>query len=173
MNIKNEIFSYLRIIAIGVIIAVVLNKFVVINTNVTSESMVPTLKKDDKLIGLRLAYLFGKPERGDIVVFKFPDDETQLYVKRIIGVPGDLVEIRDGRVYLNGSTEPLDEPYVNGSWHGNFGPYLVEAGNYFMLGDNRDSSADSRFWNNTYVTEKEIVAKLWFNYYMFGIKTVK
>ena len=164
MNVKKEIFGYLRIVVIGVVIAILLNKFVVINTNVTSGSMVPTLNKNDKLIGLRLAYLFSEPQRGDIVVFRFPDDESQLFVKRIIGVPGDVVVIRDGKVYLNGSTEPLSEDYVAGEWHGDWGPYLVEADCYFMMGDNRENSADSRFWNNTFVKGKQIVAKIWFRY---------
>lgn len=170
MNVKKEILGYLKIIAAGVIIAVLLNRFVIINANVTSESMSATLKKGDKLIGFRLAYLFSEPERGDIIIFKFPDNEEELLVKRIIGLPGEMVVIEDGKVYINDSKEPLEEPYLTEVPTGDFGPYLIPAGCYFVLGDKRSNSEDSRFWRNTYVTEKQIVAKLLFRYYKdFGI----
>lgn len=168
MNIKKELFGYIKIIVAGIVIALILNKVVIINSNVTSESMVPTLNKDDKLIGFRLAYLFSEPERGDIVVFKYPDDESKLFVKRVIGLPGETVKIEAGKVYVAGSDgefgAALDEPYLNETPTGDFGPYLIPSGCYFVLGDNREHSGDSRYWRNTYVTEDELIAKIIFRY---------
>lgn len=163
-SVKKEILGYLKIIAAGVIIAVLLNRFVIINADITSGSMSTTLEKGDKLIGLRLAYIFSEPKRGDIIIFEYPDDGEKLLIKRVIGLPGDMVIIKEGLVYINGSEEPLDEPYAHGTNKQDFGPYLIPADCYFVLGDNRDNSKDSRYWKNTYVTKKQIVAKALFRY---------
>lgn len=87
-SVKKEIFGYLRIIVAGVVIAVLLNKFVIINADITSESMSTTFEKGDKLIGFRLSYIFSKPERGDVIIFEYPDDGDKLLIKRVIGLPG-------------------------------------------------------------------------------------
>ena len=112
-SVKKEILGYLKIIAAGVVIAILLNRFVIINADITSESMSTTFEKGDKLIGLRLAYLFSEPKRGDIIIFKYPDDGEKLLIKRVIGLPGDMVIIEDGLVYINGSEVPLEEPYAH------------------------------------------------------------
>ena len=163
-SVKKEIFGYLRIILAGIVIAVLLNKFVIINADITSESMSTTFEKGDKLIGFRLSYIFSKPERGDVIIFEYPDDGDKLLIKRVIGLPGEMVIIKGGLVYINGSEVPLDEPYAHGVSKQDFGPYLIPADCYFVLGDNRDSSKDSRYWKNTYVTKKQIVAKALFRY---------
>ena len=163
-SVKKEIFGYLKIIVAGVIIAILLNKFVIINADITSESMSTTFEKGDKLIGLRLSYIFSKPERGDVIIFEYPDDGEKLLIKRVIGLPGEMVIIKDGLVYINGSEVPLEEPYVHGVSRQDFGPYLIPADCYFVLGDNRDNSKDSRYWKNTYVTKKQIIAKALFRY---------
>ena len=163
-SVKKEILGYLKIIAAGVVIAILLNRFVIINADITSESMSTTFEKGDKLIGLRLAYLFSEPKRGDIIIFKYPDDGEKLLIKRVIGLPGDMVIIEDGLVYINGSEIPLEEPYAHGNNKQSFGPYMVPADCYFVLGDNRDNSKDSRYWTNTFVTKKQIVAKALFRY---------
>jgi signal peptidase I len=124
--------------------------------------MDPTINVNDKLIGFRLAYLFKDPQRGDIVIFKYPDDESQIFIKRIIGVPGDKVEIVEGVLYLN--DKPTYEQYIKEKMYGNYGPYEVPDDCYFVLGDNRNVSEDARFWQNTYVTRKQILAKAWFKY---------
>ena len=103
-----------------------------------------------------------------MAIFYFPDDVTEktYYVKRIIGVPGDTIDIRDGHVYLNGSETPLDEPYIREPME--VSPplhYEVPEGCYFMLGDNRNFSADSRFWKNTFVKKEKIIAKVLFRYF--------
>lgn len=114
-------------------------------------------------MGLRLYYDFKEPERGDIVIFKYPDDESVDYLKRIIGLPGETVEIISGKVYING--ELLDEPYLSEEPTGDFGPYQVPEDSYFMLGDNRAVSKDSRYWHNTYVKKDKIIAKAFVMYW--------
>lgn len=123
----------------------------------------------DRVIGLRFAYWFSEPERGDIVIFRYPDNEEKIYIKRVIGLPGETVEIIDGKVYIDGSEQPLQEDYVNGVPTGNYGPYVVPENSYFMLGDNRGNSEDSRFWTNKFVKKEKILAKAVVRYYP-GIK---
>lgn len=127
---------------------------------IPSASMYPTIKVGDNVIVNMLDRNF---KRGDVVIFPYPDDEDTLYIKRIIGEPGDKVEIKDGKTYVN--EEVLDEPYVAEEEKGEWGPYYVPEGHYFMLGDNRNHSVDARFWTNTYVEEGKIVGKaflVWF-----------
>jgi len=102
------------------------------------------------------------------VIFKYPDNEDELFIKRVIGLPGDKIEIIDGLVYLNDSKEPLEEPYLTVTPVGTYGPYEVPEGHYFMLGDNRNASKDSRLWINPYVAERKILAKAVFRYYPFS-----
>lgn len=161
-KIVKEIYSYVIIFASAVVIAFCINKFVLINAHVPTSSMEPTISVDEKLMGNRLAYLFKNPSRGDIIIFKFPDDESQIFIKRVIGLPGDTVQIISGELFING--ELITEDYIKDSMHGNFGPYEVPEESYFVLGDNRNVSEDSRFWKNTYVNKHKILAKAWFSY---------
>ena len=124
------------------------------------------------MFGNRLAYLFDKPKRFDIVIFKYPDHEKELFIKRIIGMPGETVEIRDGKVYIDGAKEPLDDSFTPEEPLGDYGPYVVPEDSYFMLGDNRNYSKDSRFWNNPYVAEDKILGKAVLRYFP-GIKLLK
>ena len=120
----------------------------------------------DRLIGFRLSYLFSKPERGDVIIFKYPDDEKQNFVKRVIGIPGDVVQIIHGKVYVNGNE--LDEPYLREPMNDNEEEqvFVVPEGHYFVMGDNRNASLDSRYWKTSnYVSEKKILAKVIFRYY--------
>ena len=119
----------------------------------------------DRLIGNRLAYLFGEPERGDIVIFRYPDDETQLFVKRVIGLPGETVTIEDAKVYIG--DELLDEWYLKEEWVVDAGPYTFEVPDdcYFVMGDNRNNSKDSRYWQNTYVEDDQLLGKAVFRYW--------
>lgn len=160
-----ELFSYFKIFVFAAVIAIICNKYVIVNANVISGSMESTIMTDDRLIGSRTSYLFTEPKRLDIVVFLFPDDESKIYVKRIIGIPGDIVEIKNGHVYVNG--EELNENYLNEPMHVNEEEltFCVPAGHYFMLGDNRNHSVDSREWTNTYVAKDKILGKAIFKYY--------
>ena len=134
------------------------------NANVPTTSMESTIMKGDNLIGFRLAYQFSEPERGDVVIFPYPDNTSVTYVKRIIGMPGDTVEVYDGKVYINGVV--LDESkYLTVTTEGEFGPYVVPEDSYFMMGDNRNFSLDSRYWENKFVKKEDIIAKVIFRYY--------
>lgn len=165
VNWGKELLSWVIIIVAAYLVALFITKCIIIKTVITSGSMIHTLEVDDRIIGNRLAYkLGGEPERGDIIFFAFPDDESKTYVKRIIGLPGDTVVIEDGKVYINGSDRPLDEPYLKEKMKGSYGPYVVPEGHYFVLGDNRNISVDSRAWVNTFVSDDQIYAKAWLRY---------
>lgn len=164
---KAEILDCIITVGIAVVIAFVLGHFIILNCNVPTGSMLETIQLNDKIIGSRLTYKFSDPKRGDIAIFKWPDDETQIYIKRIIGLPGETVEIIDGKVYIDGSDIPLAEEYLSDEARTDtrsFGPYKVPDNCYFMLGDNRPSSADARMWENTYVERDKILAKAEFIY---------
>jgi signal peptidase I len=107
--------------------------------------MLPSLKEGEFVVINRLAYIFGSPERGDIIVFKFPLDPNRRYIKRVIGLTGDSIHVRDGKVFING--EPLVEPYIAGPSRYD-GDYTVGEGELFVMGDNRSNSLDSRNWGN-------------------------
>ena len=168
-SIAKELWEYVKMIIFVVVFVLVVNNFLIINAKIPSESMENTIMTGDRIFGNRLAYLLGDPERYDIVIFRYPDDESQLFIKRVIGLPGETVEIIDGKVYIDGSETPLDDSFTPETPTGNYGPYTVPEGCYFMLGDNRNNSRDSRFWQNPYVEEDKILGKAVLRYYP-GIK---
>ena len=139
--------------------------FVGQRTEVEGASMENTLHNGDNLIVDKLSYRFHDPERFDIVIFKFPDDESQLFIKRVIGLPGETVEILDGKVYIDGSDTPLDDSFTAETPIGDFGPYVVPEGSYFMLGDNRNCSRDSRYWIHPFVQKDKILGKAVLRYF--------
>ena len=171
-SIWKELWEYIKMIIFVVVVVLIVNNFLLINARVPSESMEKTIMTGDRFFGNRLAYLFDDPERFDIVVFKYPDDESQLFVKRVIGLPGETVEIKDGKVYINGSETPLDDSFTPETPTGDYGPYVVPEGSYFMLGDNRNHSGYSRFWKQPYVEKEKIVGKAIFRYFP-GVKILK
>lgn len=135
---------------------------VIMNTYVPSASMYPTLQIDGRYISNRLAYIKDDPKRYDIVVFRYPDDESEHYVKRIVGLPGETIEVKDGSVYADGVK--LDDLFVSSPTMGE-GTYQVPKGCYFMMGDNRAYSNDSRMWTHKYVSKDKIEAKVISQYY--------
>ena len=162
---KREALSWVICIVVTILLTEFILNFVIINANIPSGSMENTIMTNDKLIALRTSYWFNDPKRGDIIIFKYPDDESQLFIKRLIGLPGDTVEIRNGKVFINGVEDEKANSHVPETPTGNYGPYVVPEGSYFMLGDNREHSKDSRFWQNTFVTYDEIVGKAIVRYY--------
>jgi signal peptidase I len=162
---KKEILDWVKVILAAVAISFILNNFVIVNAQVPTGSMENTVMTKDRVFANRLSYLFSNPQRGDIVVFPFPDDESVNYLKRIIGLPGDTVEIKDGKVYINNSKESLKEDYLKEKPTGSYGPYKVPADSYFMMGDNRNISLDSRFWNHPFVKKDKILGKVVLRYY--------
>ncbi len=162
---KEEILDWVKVVLAALAIAFILNNFIIVNAQVPTGSMENTVMTKDRVFAFRLAYVLEEPKRGDIVIFPFPDDESENYLKRIIGLPGDTIEITDGKVYINGSEEPLKEDYLKEKPTGSYGPYQVPEGSYFMLGDNRNISLDSRFWKNPYVKRDKIMGKVILRYY--------
>jgi signal peptidase I len=124
---------------------------------VNNVSMQPTLVAGQRIIVLKSIYNFKEPERGDIIIIHPPIAPEEEWVKRLIGLPGDTIEVKDGVVYVNALA--LTEPYVKTQANRPFGPYKVEPDKYFVMGDNRNNSTDSRFgWT---VNRQEIVGKAW------------
>lgn len=185
MKIWHEIWDFLKTIIVVLVVVLFINNVVLINAKIPSESMEKTIMTGDRIYGFRLAYglnldFFGleyskkikDPKRFDIIIFQYPDDESQLFIKRLIGLPGETVEIVDGKVYIDGSETPLDDSFIPEKMRGSFGPYTVPEDCYFMLGDNRNNSKDSRFWRNTFVRFDQIVGKAVIKYFP-GIKLLK
>ena len=167
-DLKKEIISWIQIIVAAVVIAFFLTTFIIANSRVPSNSMETTIMTGDRIIGSRLAYITGDPQRGDIVIFNHKIDtsgkETRL-VKRVIGLPGETVEISGGRIYINGSPEPLEEPYLHEEMRWKDDRFEVPEGCYLMMGDNRNYSRDARAWDDPYVPKKKIIAKVLFRYF--------
>lgn len=181
-NFKKELFSWIKIFVVAVVIAFFINNVIIMNANVPSGSMKNTISEGDRMIGLRTAYWFSDPQRGDIVIFENPDykengsrADDKYYVKRVIGMPGDKVVISNAKVYINDSKTPLNETYLPEEWtqvNGDEEPleYKVPKGCYFLMGDNRNNSSDARFWKNTYVKRSKIIAKAEFKYWPWNHK---
>ena len=152
-----EILDWVLVIVIAIALALIINNLVIYKVSPPTASMENTIMVDDKVITYRLAYLFSKPERGDIVVFQAPDTPEEDYIKRVIGLPGETVEVIDGVVYIDG--KPLEEDYLKEPMVGSFGPYEVPEGCYFMMGDNRNISWDARYWTEKFVEKDKIRGK--------------
>lgn len=160
-KIRHTIIGDLTVIVVVMVLTLILNNTVLMSAYVPSESMENTLKVNDYVMGNRLAYKFGAdPKRFDIVIFHAPDGEKGYYVKRIIGLPGEKVKIKNNQVYINDSAEPLDDSFIKEPMLEEDMVFQVPAGCYFMLGDNRNCSYDSREWANPYIAREDIVAKV-------------
>lgn len=162
-----EFLSWVLYLVVAIVVALLIKEYLIINANVPTGSMENTIMPGDRLIGNRLAYMKEGPERGDIVIFKYPDNEEETYVKRVVGLPGETVTIENAKVYIDGSETPLDEPYLKEEWTVATGPYTFEVPEdcYFVMGDNRNDSWDARYWTNTYVSGDKILGKAIFTYW--------
>lgn len=146
--------SNLEALGMAVLLAIVLRIFVVQAFTIPSGSMIPTLLVGDYILVNKFIYHFRPIERGDIVVFRSPEDPSRDYIKRVVGLPGEEVAVEEGTVFVK--SHALEEPYIMhrssslwGGWgapNNSWGPKVVPDGNYFVLGDNRSNSRDSRVW---------------------------
>ena len=157
--------SWARDLAFSVLLAVILIVFIYQPVKVEGTSMMPALTDQERIFINKFTYRFGSGniERGDLVVFFFPLDHSKSYIKRVIGLPGDVVQINTGMVWVNG--ERLSEPYVPEGYrdHQSSGSVTMPPDNYFVLGDHRSSSNDSRAWGT--VERKYIYGKAVFVYW--------
>lgn len=175
--------EYAEALIVALVIALTIRAFVVQAFKIPSGSMLDTLQIGDHLLASKFAYgvkipFTGKylykgedPQRGDVIIFPYPNDPEVDYIKRVIGVPGDVIEVRDKRLYRNG--KPVKEDYVVHTdpdgvelVRDNYGPVTVPPEKYFVMGDNRDNSLDSRFWG--FVDRDSIKAKAWRIYWSWG-----
>lgn len=191
-SLREFIITILIALAVGLFI----NFFILVNAVIPSGSMENTIMTGDRIFGSRLAYAFSEPERYDIVIFRYPDDEKQLFIKRIIGLPGETVVVNDGNVYvipadadisgmddeelfedpmsvpgtiLTDNSFCREKPEALGE-----GVFHVPEESYFMMGDNRNHSKDSRFWTNKYVAKKKILGKALLKYWPLNeIRVIK
>lgn len=185
---KKSVFrEYAEAIIIAILLALFIRTFVIQAFKIPSGSMLPTLMIGDHLLvnkfiyGVRVPFS-GKtlvpikdPKSGDIIVFRFPKDRSIDYIKRVVGVPGDKIQIKDKKLFRNDNR--VDDPYAHFSStkvqpasespKDNFGPVTVPAGKYFVMGDNRDNSSDSRFWG--FVEDSDILGKAMIIYWSWDI----
>lgn len=173
---KSLLREYTEALLVALVLALIIRTFIVQAFKIPSESMLQTLQVGDHLLVNK--FLYGvkwpftnnyiirgaDPERGDIIVFEYPNNPSLDYIKRIVGVPGDVVEVRNKQFFRNG--QPVKEAYIRHSdgnrmepVRDNFGPVTVPEDQYFVMGDNRDNSQDSRFWG--FVDRPAIRGKAW------------
>ena len=146
---ENPIVELLKTLVSAGVLAIGIRACVAEARFIPSESMLPTLAIDDRLIIEKISYRFRKPERGDVVVFSPTDalkeqNYKEAFIKRVIGLPGDVVEVKNGNVYVNG--QQLEEKYILNAPNYKYGPIEVPQGQYLVLGDNRNNSYDSHYW---------------------------
>jgi signal peptidase I len=184
---KSVFREYFEAICVAILLALFIRTFVVQAFKIPSGSMLPTLLIGDHLLvnkfiyGIRVPFTgqilipIKSPSQGDVVVFRFPKDRTIDYIKRVIGTPGDTIEIKDKKVFING--EPLNDPHAQfsssavlsakASPRDNLGPIVVPEQRVFVMGDNRDNSYDSRFWG--FVEQRDILGKAFILYWSWDI----
>lgn len=159
-NILMWIFQIAVVIAFGVMIAM----FFFQTVTMQEGSMEPTFSTGDVFFMNKAAYKMGSPERGDVIAFKTsPDDDASMHIKRVIGLPGEVIQIQDGQILINGETyrEGRNLPSISNPGLADTAVSL-QAGEYFVLGDNRNNSEDSRYADVGNVQKKYIIGKIWF-----------
>ena len=145
----------------AIVIAVLINLFLAQATRVYGSSMEPNLHTDQRLVVEKVSYRLRKPHRGDVVVLRMPERGPELLIKRIVALPNETIEIRNGRVSIDGTV--LDEPYLSQRTSGTHGPLTVPEGHVFVMGDNRGASNDSRVFGP--VSLERVVGRAWISYW--------
>lgn len=182
---KSTIREYAEAFAIAILLAIVIRTFVVQAFKIPSGSMLPTLQVGDHLLvskfiyGIKVPMVGTKlipiktPQRNDVIVFKYPQDNSIDYIKRVIGLPGENLKIINKQVYINGT--PIEDPHAHymselimpGSPRDNLSTIAIPEGKFFVMGDNRDNSHDSRFWG--VVDQKDILGKAFIIYWSWDL----
>ncbi len=150
-NTARELWEILKFVFIAGIIVIPIRMYIFQPFIVSGESMYPTFKDSDYLIIDEFTYHLKEPKRGDVIVFRYPKDPKRFFIKRIIGIPGDTVVLKNRGVYIENAENPdgykVDEPYLDQiTVPGEKSRITVTPGNYFVMGDNRNYSSDSRVW---------------------------
>jgi len=165
-RIGEEVFAWVKTLASAAVYATLIVTFGFQVARVEGQSMAPTLEDQDRLIVNKLAYQFDSPEPGDIVMLYYPKDPGKSFVKRVIAEPLDTVRIVDGQVYVNEVLMPDDFIPEEYRMNDNLGPDLVPEGYYFVMGDHRNNSSDSRHWG--FVPKKYILGKVQLRWWPFS-----
>jgi signal peptidase I len=170
------VWDLVKILVIALVIIIPFRTFIAEPFVVSGSSMLPDFHNNDYLIVNRLTYTLGNPQRGDVVVLRFPKDPTQFFIKRVIGLPGEKVcfapncQGQDGHVYIFNSQNPqglkLVEPYLSEVTYGQSQATALGSNEYYVLGDNRTASSDSRVWG--ILPRDEIVGKVWLKVFPFS-----
>ncbi len=142
-SLGEEVKDWIVSIVIAVVLAFFIRYFIVELYLVDGPSMRPTLQNAERLVVNKFIYRFRSPERGEILVFRYPRDPSRDFIKRVIAIPGDTIEIKDGRVFVN--QQLMNEPYILSKTRGDYPLSTVPEGHIFVMGDNRNNSEDSRF----------------------------
>ncbi len=170
-EIKSFFKEVISIIVIAFVLAMILRTFVVEGRIIPTGSMLPTIQLQDRVMVNKFIYFFKEPERGDVVVFDPPDilNSKEDYIKRVIGLPGDTVEVKNAQVYVNGKA--LSEPYIYEPLDYEFGPVTVPDDALFVMGDNRNASFDSHRWN-AWLTKDHLKGKAFLIYWPINHMTL-
>lgn len=161
---KEFVKETVSVVLIAFVLAMLLRTFVIEGRIIPTGSMLPTLQLQDRVMVNKFIYRFKEPQRGDIVVFRPPDviNANEDYIKRVIGLPGEKVEMKNGKVYIN--DKPLNEPYLNEEIDYEYGPVVVPEDCLLVLGDNRNHSFDSHMWN-AWLTKDRLKGKAFMVYW--------
>lgn len=166
-KIKKEASDWFKSLVWAVAIAVIVRVFLIGNFKIPTTSMVPTLQVGDRLLSNNIIFKIRQPKRGEVVIFKYPEDPRRDFVKRMVGLPGESLLIRDGDIYINGEKVKVsfykDIYYYAEGYYGNLNDVKIPDSSYYVLGDNSINSKDSRYWG--FVPAKSMVGKAIFIYW--------
>lgn len=160
---KSAVQEWLEAIVGSVVLTAFVIVFIAQSFSVQGLSMMPTLQNNQRLLVDKLSYRFSEPRGGDIIVFKYPQNPKEEFIKRVIGVPGDTVAIMDGKLFVNGKL--VEENYIFETTIRGFLPQVVPEDHYFVLGDNRNNSLDSRDFRVGFVPKNLIVGRAIWSYW--------